>query len=163
MVAYHCDASSIMAVPFKSRKDRGPYRYLKGTAMIELASQWYATMIYWLPVLEITGNRPVSSVYSLLMCVVLMCISLSHSLGIGSVGLICFLVGLVDRTCCRVWTIWPLMVSLHAGQYLVALWYVSPGHKSKFPALIALSQVSCTGKPPTEWKYCIRASTLGIS
>ena len=93
---------------------------LKGIAMISLASQWYDAMVYWLPVHEITGNRPVSSVYSLLMCVVLMCILLSPSLGIGSVGLLCFLVGLVDRTCCRVWTIWPLMVYLQDGQYLVA-------------------------------------------
>ena len=136
-------------------------RELKGTAMIALASQWYATMIYWLPVLEITGNRPVSSVYSLLMCVVLMCILLYPSLGIGSVGLLCFLVGIVDRKCCRVWTIWPLMVSFHTGKYLVAFWYVSPGHESKFPALIALSKVSRTRKPAAVWKYRIRASTLG--
>ena len=127
-------------------------RDLKGTSMIALASQRYATMIYWLPFLEITGNRPVSSVYSLLMCVVLMCMLLCPSLGnpsggIGSVGLLCFLVGLVDRTCCLVCTICPLIVSLQVREYLVVFCYVSPGHKSKFPALIALSQVSCTRKP----------------
>ena len=140
-------------------------RDFKGTDIIALASQWYAAIIYWLPVLEITGNRPVSSVYSLLMCVVLMCIAFCPSLGnpyggIGSVSLICFLVCLVNRTCCRVWTICPLMVSLQVGQYWVALWYVIPGHKSKFPAMIAFSQVSRTGNPAAARKYRIRASTL---
>ena len=130
---------------------------LKVTTMIALASQWYSIMIYWLQALEITGNRPVSSVYSLLMCVVLMFISLcpflgNSSVGIGSVVMLCFLVYLVNRTCCCVWTICPLMVSLHVGQYLVALWYVSPGHESKFPALIYLSQVSRTGNPAAAWK-----------
>ena len=110
-----------------------------------------------------------SSVYSLLMRVVLMCSSLemhvsSPSLGIGSLGMLCFLVGivgLVDRTWYRVWTIWNLMVSLHAGQYLVAFWYVSPGHESNFSAGIDLSQVSRTGKPASAWKYLIRAYKLG--
>ena len=136
--------------------------------MIALESKWYATMMYWLPFLEITGNRPVSSVYILLMWVVLMWISLfpssgTPSGGIGSVGLLCFIVGLVDRTCCLVWTICPFIVSLLVGQYLVAFWNVSPGHKSKFPALISFSQVSLTGNPAAAWKYRIRASTIGIS
>ena len=95
--------------------------------------------MYWLPFLEITGNWPVSSVYSLLMWVVLMWISFFPSLGntsggIGSVSLLCFIAGLVDRTCCLVWTICPFIVSLQVRQYLVAFWYVSPGHESKFPA-----------------------------
>ena len=141
---------------------------LKGTAMIAFASQCYAIMMYWLPFLEIAGNRPVSSVYSLLMCVVLMCISLCPSLGnysgvIGSVGLLYFLVVLVDRTCCRVWTICPLIFFLHVGQYWVAFWYVSPGHVSNLPAFISFSQVSHTGNPAAAWKYQIRAPTLGKS
>ena len=102
------------------------------------------------------------------MCVVLMCILLCPSLGnpsgvIGSLGLLCFLVCLVDRTCCRVWTICTLMVSLQVGQYLVALWYMSPGHKSNFLALIDFIHVSRTGNPDAAWKYRIRASTLGRS
>ena len=142
------------------------FRYLKCTAIIVLASQWYATMMYWLPSLEIIGNRPMSPVYSLLMCVVLMCISLCPSLGnpsggIGSLVLLCFLVCLVNRKCCRVWTICPLMVSLQVGHYLVEFWYVSPGHESKFPALIDFSQVSRTRNLAAAWKYRIRSSTLG--
>ena len=89
----------------------------------------------------------VSSVYILLMCVVLMCISLCPLLcnpsgGIGSVGLLCFLIGLIDWKCCCVWNIFPLIVSVKVGQYLVAFWYVSPDHESNFPALIDFSQVS---------------------
>ena len=117
-----------------------------------LESQLYATMIYWLPFLEITGNRTVSSVYSLLMLVVLIWIvffypSGSSSGGIISGGLLSFTVGLVDRTCFLVWNICPFMVSLLVGQYFEAFWYVSPGHDVKLPAFIALSQVSLTGKP----------------
>ena len=105
-------------------------RELKLTVIIALSSQCYAIMIYWLPVPEITGKRPVPSLYSLIMCVVLMCSSLemyvsSPSLGLGSLGLLSFLVvlvDLVDQTCCRVWTIWHLMVSFHVGQYLAAFW-----------------------------------------
>ena len=120
--------------------------------MMVLESQWYATMICWLPFLDITGNRPVSSVYSLLMWVVFRWIVLfpsssTPSGGIGSVGLPCFLVSLVDRTCCLVWTMCPFMVSLLVGKYFEAFWYVSPGHDVNLPALRALSQVSLTGKP----------------
>ena len=140
---------------------------LKGTAMIALASQCYSTMMYWLPFLDITGNRPMSSVYSLLMWVVLMWISFCPLLGnpsggIGSVSLLCFLVGLVDRTCFLVWTICPFIFSFQVGQYLVAFWYVNPGHKSKFPSLIYFSLVSWTGNSADAWKYRIRASTVGI-
>ena len=67
--------------------------------------------------------------------------------GIGSGVLPSFFVGLVDRTCCLVWTMCPFMVSLLVGQYFEAFWYVSPGHDVKLPSLIALSQVSLTGKP----------------
>ena len=141
---------------------------LKGATMMALVSQWYATMIYWLPFLEITGSRPVSSVYSLLVWVVLMWIVLFPSSGnpsgvICSVGMLCFLVGLVDRTCCLVCTICHFMVYLLVGEYLVAFWYVSPGQESNLPDLVALSQVSLTGNPAAAWKYWIRASTIGIS
>ena len=71
----------------------------------------------------------------------------SSSGGIGSGGLPIFFVGLVDRTCFLVWTMCTFMVSLLVGQYFEAFWYVSPGHDVKLPALIALSQVSLTGKP----------------
>ena len=54
------------------------------------------------------------------------------------------------------------MVSLLVGQYLAAFWYVSPGHESKLPSLIALSQVYLTGNPAAALKYRIRASNLGI-
>ena len=71
----------------------------------------------------------------------------SSSGGIGSGGLPSFFVGIVDRTCCLVWTMCPFMVSLLVRQYFEAFWYVSPGHDVKFPALIALSQVYLTGNP----------------
>ena len=67
--------------------------------------------------------------------------------GIVSSGFPSFTVGLVDRTCCLVWTMCPFMVSLLVGQYFVALWYVSPRHNIKLPTLIVLSQVSLIGKP----------------
>ena len=54
--------------------------------MIALASQWYATMIYWFPVLEVTGKRPVSSVYISLMRTVLMCNSLEMYVSFSSSG-----------------------------------------------------------------------------
>ena len=43
---------------------------------------------------------------------------------------------------------------LFAGwaEYSVAFWYVSPGHESKSPVLIAFSQVYLTGNPPAAWK-----------
>ena len=66
---------------------------------------------------------------------------------IGYGGLPSFFVGLVDRTCCLVWTMCPFMVSLLVGHYFEAFWYVSPGHDVKLPDLIALIQVSLTGKP----------------
>ena len=66
--------------------------------------------------------------------------------GIVSGGFPSFTVGLVDRTCCLVWTMCTFMVSLLVGQYFEAFWYVSPGHDVKLPALIDLSQVSLTGK-----------------
>ena len=143
-------------------------RVLKGTTMMELESQWYATMMYLLLFLEITGNLPVSSVYSLLMWVVLMWILLSPYSGnpsgcIGSIGFLCFLIGLVDRTCCLVWTIYPFMVSLLVRQYFEAFLYVSPVHESKLPSLIDLSQVSLTRNPAAAWEYRIRASTIGRS
>ena len=37
----------------------------KGCANIRL-EEWYATIMYWLPALDFTGNLPVSSVYNLL-------------------------------------------------------------------------------------------------
>ena len=143
-------------------------RVLKGTTMMALESQWYSTMMYWLPFLEITGNRPVSSVYSLLLWVVLMWIVLfpssdTPSGGIGSVCFPSFLVGIVVRTCCLVWTICPFMVYLLIGQYFAAFRYVIPGQKSKLPAMIALTKVSLTRNPAATWKYRIRASTLGRS
>ena len=109
-----------------------------------------------------------STVYSLLMSVVLMCILLCPSLGnnsggIGSVGLLCFLVCLVNCTCCRIWTICLLIVSLQVGHYLVAFWYVSPVHESKFPALITLARFlglgihmlhGSTGSGPLQWADC---------
>ena len=95
------------------------------------------------------------------MWIVLFPSSGTPSGGIGFVVLPSFLVGLVGRTCCLVWTICPFMVSLLVGQYFAAFCYMSPGHESKLPALIALSQVSLTGNPAAAWKYRIRASTLG--
>ena len=52
---------------------------------------------------------------------------------------------LVDRTHYEDWNICPLMVSTVHGQYFAEFEYVSPGHVSKLPLLIALSHVELTG------------------
>ena len=103
---------------------------VKGSASIRLASQWYAIMIYWFPLRAWMGNRPVSSVYNLLMGVTCMNSSFERIQGIGSSGeLVVGGFGLVYLTPWRSWTICPMIVETVDGQYLVALASVSPGHK----------------------------------
>ena len=43
-------------------------------------------MIYWFPILEVTGKQPVSSVQKLLMCAVLICNSLVMDVSFSSSG-----------------------------------------------------------------------------
>ena len=57
--------------------------------------------------------------------------------------------GFVEQTPCRYCVMCPLIVSTNWGQYLDELEYVSPGHVSKFPALIYFSQVDLVGNPAT--------------
>ena len=75
----------------------------------------------------------------------------SSSGGIGSGGLTSFFVGLVDQTCCLVWTMCPFMVSLLDGQYFEAFWYVSPGHDVKLP-----------GVSDQEARCCMKVSDEGL-
>ena len=55
--------------------------------------------------------------------------------------------GFVERTPCRDCVMCPLIVSTDWGQYFDAFEYVSPGHVTKLPSLIAFSQVDLVGNP----------------
>ena len=68
---------------------------------------------------------------------------------------------LVDRIPCEDWTIFPLIFSTARGQYFAAWGYVSPGHVSNFPFLIALSHVELIGNPAAACMYRTSAYTLG--
>ena len=90
-------------------------------------------MIYWFPLCALIGNLPVSSVYSLMICIVCMCSSLElvdgrgtsygDVSGIGLRGIF----RLVERTPCLDWNMCPFIVSSSDGQYAVVLARVSPG------------------------------------
>ena len=60
----------------------------------------------------------------------------------------------------RVWTIWPLMVSLDSGYYLDALECVRPVQLSKLPALMDASHVNLTDNPASVCRYLTSDSTL---
>ena len=107
------------------------------TPSIILASQWYAIMNYWCPLWAQTGERPVLSVYNLLMGATWRKSSLDLTWGSSSSGEISWGgsgelgwggLGLVDLTPWRFWTRCPMMVALVEGQYLVVLVRVRPGH-----------------------------------
>ena len=79
----------------------------------------------------------VSSVYNLLMGATWRKSLLDQTWGMGSSGEMAWRgsgelggggLGLVDLMNLRFWTIWPLMVDLAEGQYLVALVRVRHGH-----------------------------------
>jgi hypothetical protein len=60
----------------------------KGSTRMALESQWYASMMYWLPLRDRTGKHPISSVKSLLMGSVQMGISVEGEAGmLGAVTL----------------------------------------------------------------------------
>ena len=111
---------------------------LKGATKIIL-EKLYATIKYWFPLLDCTGNLPVSSVYNLLVCIAHMCSSFGGDLNSGVVLSACCSAGtaavvsgcsrrfvFVDLTPCLVCTMLPLIVSSAEGQYWDALLYVSP-------------------------------------
>ena len=53
--------------------------------------------------------------------------------------------GLVDRTCLRVWSMWPISVAGNLGRYLLTTSVVRPGHDCKKTLFIALSHVEVDG------------------
>ena len=59
------------------------------------------------------------------MCISLACAGVTI---IGSGQAVAGSGGLVERTCCRDCTMWPLMVASASGQYLLAVACMSPGH-----------------------------------
>ena len=91
--------------------------------------EWYATMTYWLPLLALIGNRPVSSIYNMCFCKTCTYNSLTESFpgfvssisGISWNPWLLGFLGLVDRTHWQVCTMWPLIVSSADGKYLVVL------------------------------------------
>ena len=54
------------------------FRDANGSTKITF-EEWYATMMYWLPLLDLVGNRPVSSVKNLLWRIIFMCNSFTES------------------------------------------------------------------------------------
>ena len=102
---------------------------LKGAASIRFASQWYAVIMYWFLLRAWMGKRPVSSVYNLLIGVTWIKISSDRTWVIGSSGeLVGSGLALVELAPWRFWAIFPMMVALGGGQYLVVLASVSPVH-----------------------------------
>ncbi len=88
-----------------------------------LESQWYASIMYWLPLRDHIGKQPMLSVKSLLMGSVQIYISLDGGAGKPGGGLTGAggTFGLVDRMPCRTCDRWSLMISSLEGQYLEAL------------------------------------------
>ena len=107
---------------------------LSGSAKIALESQWYTIIMYWLPLHDRTGTRPVSSVYNLDWGSTLICSSWLGLLPLSTGSLIAGdggdlgSLGFVYWTFCLVCAICPFRVSTDTWQYQVAFWYVRPYH-----------------------------------
>ena len=85
--------------------------------------------MYWCQLCAWMGERPVSSIYNLLMGVTWRNSLLDQNWGIGSSGeLGGWGLGLIDLTTWSFWTRCTMMVALAEGQYLVELARVSPVH-----------------------------------
>ena len=68
--------------------------------------------------------------------------------------------GLVERTSCLLWTMFPLSDLSTSGKYLFAWMCVRPGHDAYFPALMAANHVNLTGKLVAAWRYLMSAAML---
>ena len=128
-------------------------RFLIGVASIALASCTYATMMYWFPLLDFTGNLPVWSVAtfpvgslgSMDFRETMFVRALPVLFGVAVISVCSLVSSFVLRMCCRVSFMWPFAVASDGGRCFCTNCAVSPGKVAKNPLVMALHHVCGTG------------------
>ena len=129
-------------------------------------------MIYLLPLLEVTGKRPVwsveifpdRSIHLIVTRLVRICgpgegIAFVMTVGEGvAVGR-----GFVLRMCCRIILRWPWAVWTELGRCFLTSWEVRPGQVEKKLSSMPLIQVSGTGDHAHRCRYVAKSTFVRMS